>query len=254
MPKTDTNPFRVLDVAVAFVLLTRLPLPHLPGSAFDRQARAAWAFPAVGLVVALLAGAVGWMALWLGLPAPVAAGLVLGAQILLTGAMHEDGLADTADGLWGGTTPARRLDIMKDSQIGTYGVLALILSVGLRWGALAALMAGEFLGPLIAAAALSRAVLPGLMTALPFARGNGLSRRVGVPGRAISAVSLALGFGLALLAVGPVALLLLVLALGMAVAVGTLARAKIGGQTGDILGAAQQVGEIAMLLAVLAIW
>ncbi|MFT7596440.1 MAG: adenosylcobinamide-GDP ribazoletransferase, partial [Paracoccaceae bacterium] len=140
MPENDKPPFAVSDVAVAFVLLTRLPLPTLPDHAFARQAHAAWAFPLVGLVVALLAGGMGWAALRLGLPASIAAGLVLGAQIMLTGAMHEDGLADTADGLWGGFNADRRLEIMKDSAIGTYGVLALILSLGLRWAALTLLL------------------------------------------------------------------------------------------------------------------
>jgi len=251
MPKNDIPPIAASDVAVAFVLLTRLPLPALPDHAFARQARAAWAFPLVGLVVALLAGGLSWAALWLGLPAGVAAGLVLGAQILLTGAMHEDGLADTADGLWGGYTPDRRLEIMKDSAIGTYGVLALILSLGLRWAALTVLLPGGGIVALVAAATLSRAPLAMLMTALPPARGGGLSAGIGAPGWRASLTSLVIGAGLAWLAVGPMALILLALGLGATAALATLARAKIGGQTGDILGATQQVVEMMALLGAL---
>lgn len=251
MPKNDRLPFAITDVAVAFVLLTRLPLPALPDSAFASQARAAWAFALVGAVVALLAGAVGWAALRLGLPAGIAAGLVLSVQIVLTGAMHEDGLADTADGLWGGYAPDRRLEIMKDSAIGTYGVLALILSLGLRWGALTLLLPIAPITALIAAAALSRSPLAALMTALPPAHSTGLSAGVGAPGWAASLTSLALGTGLAWLAVGPVSLILMALGLGATVLMAALARAKIGGQTGDILGATQQVVEIVTLLGLL---
>ncbi len=249
MPKNDKGRYWNLfwDVPVALALLTRLPLPVLPAGAFARQARAGWAFALVGVVVALGAGGVGWAALALGLGPWSAAGLALATQIALTGAMHEDGLADTADGLWGGHECARRLEIMKDSHIGTYGVLALVLSAGLRWGALAALVP---LGPLplIAAAALSRGALPLLMTALPNARGSGLSQSVGRPGAVPGFAALGLGLGIALLCTGAA---LVGPALGAALAVmalAAIAQRKIGGQTGDVLGAAQQLAEIALLL------
>lgn len=252
MPKNDSPPIALTDLAVAFVLLSRLPLPALPDQAFARQASASWAFPLVGAVLALLAGGLGWAALGLGLPVGIAAGLVLGAQVMLTGAMHEDGLADTADGLWGGFTPDRRLEIMKDSAIGTYGVLALILSLGLRWAALT-LLVPTGLAALIAAATLSRAPLAMLMTTLPPARVTGLSAGIGTPGWAASLIALFLGAGVAVLAVGPVALILMLLGMVTTGAVATLARAKIGGQTGDILGATQQTVEIVVLLGLLTV-
>jgi adenosylcobinamide-GDP ribazoletransferase len=239
------------DIAVAFALLTRLPLPRLPDAAFALQARSGWAFALVGAVVALIAGLAGMGAMRLGLPAIAAAGLILAIQIAATGAMHEDGLADTADGLWGGWTPERRLQIMKDSAIGSYGVLALILSVGLRWVALAGLI-GNGIGALVAAAALSRALLPGLMTALPHARSSGLSHGVGIPGRAVSLAALALGLGIATVGVGAAALAALALAALAVTGLALLARSRIGGQTGDILGAAQQLAEIVVLLVLLA--
>ena len=137
MQKSD---IKGIDAVLALVLLTRLPLPHLPKDSFARQSRAVWAFPLAGLVVGGLATvmAAAALAVW---PPAVAAGLALAVQILVTGAMHEDGLADSADGLWGGFDRSRRLEIMKDSQIGTYGVLALVLSLGLRWLTLSALLA-----------------------------------------------------------------------------------------------------------------
>ncbi|MGR3758572.1 adenosylcobinamide-GDP ribazoletransferase [Roseobacteraceae bacterium NS-SX3] len=241
------------DVLLALVLLTRLPLPRLPDAAFARQARAAWAFPLAGLAVAAPACALAAAAAAMGLPPAVSAGLALTVQILLTGAMHEDGLADTADGFWGGFSRARRLEIMKDSRTGTYGVLALLLGTGLRWSALAALIAAAGPWPLLALAVLSRAVLPVLMRALPNARGSGLSQSAGRPPAGAAVLGAVLALGLALILLGAAAL---PAALAMALAawgVALLARAKIGGQTGDVLGAAQQVCELAGLLALLAL-
>lgn len=235
------------DFPVALALLTRLPLPHLPDHAFARQARTGWAFGFVGLVIGGLAAALGWAALQIGLPVTLAAGLTLAVQIGATGAMHEDGLADTADGLWGGFTRDRRLEIMKDSAIGTYGVLALILSLGLRWAALTVLIPG---GPvaLLVATCLSRAILPVVMTALPQARPNGLSHSIGRPGWTISALALALGLSLSALLAGVTLLLPCLVACVAVTGLALIAWVKIGGQTGDILGAAQQVGEISILL------
>lgn len=252
MCKTDILRAWCLNAATAVALLTRLPLPRLPNSAFDRQADAVWAFSVVGLVVGGLAGLIGVFTLALGLPATIAAGLVLAVQIGLTGAMHEDGLADTADGLWGGWTPERRLEIMKDSVIGTYGVLALILSVGLRWMALAALLPSG-IGPVVAAATLSRSLLPPLMAGLAYARDNGLSHSVGAPTRGPVAVSLILGLAVGWFAVGPVIVGAWLVAAVLVLALALLARSRIGGQTGDILGAAEQLGEIAVLLTLLAL-
>lgn len=251
MRKSDILTVPMRDIALALVLLTRLPLPRLPEAAFARQAQAGWAFPLAGLAVAAPACLLGAAASGLGLPPAVAAGLVLAAQVMLTGAMHEDGLADSADGLWGGMTRERRLEIMKDSRIGSYGVLALILSTGLRWSALTGLIAVGSWGAVIAAALLSRAGLPALMAALPHARPNGLSHAVGRPGRgaAWGAVALAVTFSLAL--TGSAALTAALCAGLAGLGMGALAKAKLGGQTGDILGAAQQLAEIAALLAFL---
>ncbi|UWQ31661.1 adenosylcobinamide-GDP ribazoletransferase [Leisingera sp. M527] len=247
------NDIQANDILLALVLLTRLPLPHLPATAFQRQAKAVWAFPLAGLAVSLPAALVASFALHMSLPAAVAAGLALAVQVMLSGAMHEDGLADTADGLWGGFTRDRRLEIMKDSRIGAYGVIALILGFGLRWSALAALITAAGAWPLLALAMLSRAVMPALMLALPNARAAGLSQTVGRP-RALPcflAALLAIVLSLPLIgaAAWPAALAMGASALGL----GALAKARIGGQTGDILGAAQQFAEVAGLLTLLAL-
>jgi len=250
MPQTDTAALLWRDLVTAFGLLTRFPLPVIPPSG----ANAAWAWPVAGAAVALIAGLVAMAGLWAGLPPLVAAGLAIAVQIGLTGAMHEDGLADSADGLWGGHDRVRRLEIMKDSRIGSYGVLALLLVVGLRWQALAALFhLGAVIGPLLAAAVLSRAAMAVVLVALPNARGSGLANQVGRPEPFVALAGGGLALGLALLAVGWLALPAALVAGTAALAVAALARGRIGGQTGDILGFVQQMAELAVLLA-LAIW
>ncbi len=240
------------DLAASLSLLSRLPVRIDHAAAAQRSARAAWAWPLAGALLAVLAALPGLVLAWLEVPAPLAAGVSLLTLVMMTGAIHEDGLADSADGLWGGWEPARRLEIMKDSRVGVYGVLALVIATGLRWSALAALLASSpsaFLAGLITAAATSRAAMAGVMHALPPARTDGLAAAVGtVPASAArSATLLALALSLcAGLAPGLTAALAATIA---ALAVARTARTKIGGHTGDILGATQQVAEIAVLLA-----
>lgn len=242
------------DIPAALGLLTRLPIRVDTAAALDRGARAAWAWPLVGAVVGVLAAVAGAVALWLGLPSMVTAGIVLVVQVIVTGAMHEDGLADSADGLWGGWDKTRRLEIMKDSHIGTYGVLALILSVGLRWAALTSLIGLGWLWPaVILTAMLSRLPMVGLMYGLPPARSGGLSRSVGRPPRKTLMLACAIALGVVLVSVGPWALPLALTGGTVTLCAAVIAQSKIGGQTGDILGAAQQLAEITMLLTLLAL-
>ncbi len=251
MRENDTAVFKPLDPLVALALLTRLPLPALPDAAFERQAQASWAYPLVGVIVGTISAVIAGIALSVGLPAWIAAGLALTAQIITTGAMHEDGLADTADGFWGGWTVERRLEIMKDSNIGTYGVLALVLSVGLRWAALSVVMSHS-VWTLIAVGVASRMGLPALMSVLPRVRPGGLSDRVGEPPTPSVLVSGFIGLvlvGVLLGAEVAVAVLATILAVWSC---GAIARKKVGGQTGDVLGATQQITELACLLALAA--
>jgi len=191
--------------------------------------------------------------LGLGVPVWAAAGLALALGVILTGGLHEDGLADCADGFWGGHTRARRLEILKDSRVGSYGVLAMVFAVGLRWSLLAALLPIAPL-TLIAAAMLSRGAMALAMARLPFAREDGLANHVGHPPMAAAALALGIaivggcvyaGLWPGLLAAGLVGV--------TAALVGALARAKIGGQTGDVLGATQVSGEIIALISVAAL-
>jgi adenosylcobinamide-GDP ribazoletransferase len=249
---TDKALLRPIDLALALGLLTRLPV-SLGGT--TRGARAAWAWPLAGAVLGAIASLVGWGALALDLPAPVAALLSLGALVMLSGALHEDGLADTVDGFWGGWTRERRLEIMRDSRVGSYGVIALVLTLALRGVALWFLFEagpGAAAAALVTSAMLSRAAMAGAMAALPHARESGLAQAQGRPPVATVAVAVALALGAALLLCGMSGLVAAGSAALVAVVFGRLALVKIGGQTGDVLGAVQQGAEIAALLCLLA--
>lgn len=248
--KNDTNPFSLWDIPLALVLLTRLPLPRLPEPVFKRQAQAAWAFPIAGLAVGAIACLVGWLAMVFHLPPFVTAALLVATLIMTTGAMHEDGLADTFDGLWGGFTAERRLEIMKDSQIGTYGVLALVFSQLARVSAVATILATGSIWAILAACMFSRALMPVLMASLPNARKSGLSHSVGTPGAISVSMSLGLAAPIAVFLCGGAAITAIFSAASVAAILALTARKKIGGQTGDILGASQQLSEIAFLLAI----
>jgi adenosylcobinamide-GDP ribazoletransferase len=238
------------DLNVALSFCTRLPVLHaVPVTGAD-VARACWALPIAGVLVGAIGALVYWLAAAASLPAFPAAALAVAATVLATGALHEDGLADVADGFGGGATRERKLEIMRDSRLGTYGACALVLSLLLRISALAnvtqpALVASALLAAHIGA----RAVLPAVMWFVPPAKPDGLSASAGLPPVAsvvIAAVlgAIALGVGLG---PGPGALAVLVALIGAAV-VARLSIAQIGGQTGDVLGAVEQVSEILILL------
>jgi adenosylcobinamide-GDP ribazoletransferase len=250
MDKDDTGPLiDIRDVNRAIGLLTRLPVPVDGAAAAQRGAQAAWAYPIAGLVIAVFGGIVGQLCIWVGLPPQVIAVLVLLVLIVPTGALHEDGLADSADGLWGGWTAERRLEIMKDSNIGTYGVVALVLSLMLRGAALSALIAAGLLWPaVLIGAVVGRSSMVALMHLMPNARDNGLSHSVGRPRFATLCVALVISAVVALV-LAPAAFGWVVMTCVLvAAACAMLAKVKIGGQTGDILGATGQIVEITALM------
>lgn len=260
---------RLLLVALQF--LTRVPLPAPLARRLGWNP--AWLndsarhFPLVGLGVGAVGAAVlaAAAAIW---PMPVAVGLSMAATLLLTGAFHEDGLADCVDGLGGAADRGRVLAIMKDSRIGSYGALALGLVLALKAATLAALPLGWAAASLCAGHTLSRTVAVALIRALPYAgdpehaKAKPLACRVSAPGLAVAcawSVGVLLG-GSALQAVAVPHALPDARAWGLAaVAAGATGlacarwfRRRLGGITGDTLGAAQQASELAVHLAVLA--
>ena len=238
---------RMAELQVALMLLTRVPAGRITGPA-PSIAAACWAFPIAGLIIGGLSAAVLFAALQLGLPPGMAAGLALVVGLYATGGLHEDGLADVVDGFGGGRDREHKLAIMRDSRIGSYGTLALILVVGLRWQAMAALgdvTALQAAQATMAIAVASRAALPVVLMLMPAARPDGLGRAASGPSIIQASVALALGaVGLVLL-LGNTAALAVAVAMGIAVLlVAALAMRQIGGQTGDVLGAIQQSADV----------
>lgn len=239
------------DLVSAFGLLTRLPLPKgMQGSAMGQGV---WAWPLAGAAVGLIGGLVYTLALRWDLTPWLSGLLAVFAMVLATGGFHEDGLADTADGT-GGATPERRLAIMKDSRIGSYGVLALIASVSLRAGALAAIIEPARVVPaLMLAAMAARAAMPGVLFLSAPARPGGLGASLGdLPrARVYAGWGIAAVLGLLLTGLHATALAA-VIAILIALLMARFGRKSLGGYTGDTLGAAAQLVEVAVLLVLAA--
>ncbi len=245
----------------AFVFLTRLPVGGFPYSPAEWRWASGW-FPLAGVVLGTLCAAV-W-ALTVPLGPWVAAISALVASVLLTGALHEDGLADTADALGGARDREKIFVILKDPRVGAFGALALVLSVAFRLVLLARLgSVAPWAAPaaLILAHTLARLGPVWLMAALPYVSGPGAKSRA-LAGAGIGQLALAttMGIGAAAAvvwgmgeALGPAALPSALGALALATTLcGWRFRARAGGVTGDFLGAAEQLGEIAVLLALVA--
>jgi adenosylcobinamide-GDP ribazoletransferase len=240
--------------------LTRMPIPLSrtldppPLAETMRMFSIVGALIGCGIAAVLLAGD------YVQLPRHLTALLAVTFGLLVSGALHEDGLSDTADGLGGGSTRERRLDIMRDSRIGSYGALALIIAVGARVACYSALMTQSSLAILTALAAcqsFSRAMMVDLLWATRPARLDGLAVYAGQPRRSVAMFAIAFGLGLTLLAGYFSSFENAVLALGLGLAATAAIRALairlIGGQTGDICGAVQVTCEIMMLTAFVAI-
>lgn len=243
------------DLLTALTLLTRLPVGRFAqGSASPDLARSVWAFPVVGAVVGALGGIAYWLAHWLGMPPFLAGAWTLAAMLLVTGAFHEDGLADTADGFGGGRTRERKLEIMRDSRIGSYGALALGLSLLIRVGAIATLaVPGPVAGALIAAAVLGRASMILLLLLLRPARPDGMASAMATIPRwsALSGLAFAAVLPFLCLPTGT-AIVTVVAALLSALAVARLARSQIGGHSGDVLGACAVIVDCVALTVIVA--
>jgi adenosylcobinamide-GDP ribazoletransferase len=253
-----------VDLAHCVRFYSRLPVPALP---WEQNAHALPSFPRLvrviplaGLVIGLVPAAVLGCALLLDLGPWLAAILSVGTMVLATGALHEDGLADTADS-FGGPTREKRLEIMRDSRIGSFGASALFLALALRIGALATLASridgGAVMAVVLLVASLSRTAGLTPLVFLSPARRDGMSQAVGQPARetfwlaagVAGGIAVALG---ALAGLPPMGVALTLALSGLSgAAIGGFASRHLGGQTGDIAGAAQQVAEITALIGLL---
>ena len=244
---------------IALGYFTRVPIPAWVGWSASELNRAARYFPLIGAGVGLVAAG----ALWAGspvLPTTLAVALSMAVSVLLTGGFHEDGLADSADGFGGGYTPDRVLEIMQDSRIGSFGAIALILALLTKFAALAALAGNTALAAcvLVIAHAASRGCALAVMAALPYVRvagsakakpvAEGIGAREWLTGMLIGALPLLLATALGWVGVGS-ALLATVFALLSTLLAMHYFRRRIGGYTGDCLGAVQQITELAIYIA-----
>ncbi|RFD20796.1 adenosylcobinamide-GDP ribazoletransferase [Komagataeibacter melaceti] len=239
------------DLVCGIGLLTRLPTGWLARNGLPySMARSIWCWPLVGAGLGTAAAGLYAGLLWLGIRPLPAAGWSVGMLLLLCGGLHEDGLADMADGCGGGTERARKLEIMRDSRVGSYGVMALVVALLVRITALAAMPGMTAMVVLPAAGALARASMVGLLWRLPPARADGLASTMPhLPRRALMACLCLAGSVMALLLPGPRMLVAGAVAIVATSVMCALARWQIGGQTGDVLGATAVVTESAVLTA-----
>lgn len=251
------------DALTVAAFLTRLPVFSRGHPDFEEEdaeeviapegdlATASRTFPLVGFAIGLIGAAVLILGKWIGLGPYLAAVFAVAAVIVVTGGLHEDGLADTAEGFIAGRDMEAKLAIMRDTRLGGLAVLALIFSVLVRVGALAT-VSGTFAAAaaLIAAATFSRAVLPAVMAWFEPARLQGLAVTAGKPPKDRVVVSILIGIVFVFIFMGPLSgLFALVMGAAAAAAAAAVAQREVGGYTGDILGAIQQLTEIAILLA-----
>ncbi|MEE9454209.1 MAG: adenosylcobinamide-GDP ribazoletransferase [Paracoccaceae bacterium] len=252
-PRFNNLDMQAHDIWAAFSLLSRLPVPVDHARSGARGAGAAWAYPIVGAAIGMMAGCIGVVGLWLGLPGGMVAAFVLTVLALISGGMHEDGLADFADGVGGGRNVTQRLEIMKDSRIGAYGAIALCLALLARGAGIAALEGWGMVAALALIGAISRSAVVLLMHIIPPARPEGLSASTGKPAISTLLIALFIALFISILCAGLWGGLIFALSFLGIIPVYILARRNLGGQTGDVLGAAQQCVEIASLAAILAI-
>lgn len=243
------------DFLTGLMFLTRIPVPRWVGFAPEQLARSTVYFPLIGALVGGCGGAV-FLAASLAWPGPVALVLATAATVWLTGAFHEDAVADACDGFGGGWERERVLAIMKDSRIGSYGAVGLILVLAAKLTALAALPAADVVGALVAGHVLGRWSSLPLIRALPYVREDG---GTGKPfAAAVTTPRLLAGSALTLVLVGGALQLRALPVLAVAAAATLLAghyfRRRIGGITGDCLGAANQVVEVCTYLALAFRW
>jgi adenosylcobinamide-GDP ribazoletransferase len=239
-------------VGLAVQYFTRLPWPGRIQFSQDRLDRSIRYLPLVGIVVGGATGLGYALAarIW---PMPIAVALAMALAALLTGGLHEDGLADFCDGFWVARDRERTLAIMKDSRLGSHGALGLGLALLVRYAALYSMPADTVLPALVAAHAFSRLVALAAMRSLPYARTDGGAPKPDTMALGTDGVVIAAACGaLPILFVGWPGLLAAPAAAAAGLVLAGICRRRIGGYTGDCLGAIQQVSELAFYLGVLA--
>lgn len=240
---------RIDEIRIAMMLLTRFPMGRV-ADPVPTLADARWAYPLAGLPVGLATGLAFSAALWVGLEPMLAAWLAVGTGAIVTGGLHHDGLADVADGFWGGHSAERRLEIMRDSRMGSYGVIAIVITLSVLAQSI------EMISPqvhdFVAIAVLSRCAMVFVLISMRPARGDGLGYSAQIHTHWHGLIILGFG-GAAVLLLGALGIVAAIVGALVPLGIGALAYRKIGGQTGDVLGATQLVSATAMWVALAAL-
>jgi len=239
------------DLVFSLIFLTRIPLPAGPAAREHPLASAMRVFPVAGAIIGTIGALAFAAARALGAPSPLAGAIAVAALVAVTGSLHEDGFADVADGFGGGRTRERKLEIMHDSRLGSYGGAALALSLILRVTAAGTLGTWDAACAFVAAGALSRGLIPVSMTLNLSARSDGVGASSGHPADGSTWMAVFVALLAALVVLGPAqGLVCFVLGLAAVAALAALARRQIGGYTGDVLGAGAQTVDILVMVAV----
>ncbi len=237
---------------VAVEFLTRLRVRRTPRGDLEQVARSQMWFPAVGLLIGALLVGIDRLAMK-ALPPQSVDVLLVVALALITGGLHLDGLADAADGLFGGYTPERRLEIMRDVHAGSFAIIAIVAALALKWAGLAALPASVRVETLLVVPCIARLAMLVTVVAFPYARAEGMGaiQHERADGAAI-AVGAATATVAAVLLLGAGGAYALAMAIGVALGVGFVAKRMVGGMTGDLYGATVEMAEVALLLFIAA--
>jgi adenosylcobinamide-GDP ribazoletransferase len=235
----------------ALEFLTRLRVRRVPRTDMRSIAAAQMWFPAVGLLIGALLLAIDRLASR-ALPAASADVIVVVALAMITGGLHLDGLADAADGVFGGDTPERRLEIMRDVHAGTYAIVAVVAVLALKWAGLAAMPTSVRFEALLLVPCLARLAMVAGAAAYPYARPDGMGAGFRAHARRALPVAGATAFTASMLLIGAGGLLVTAFAVTAALAVGACATRAAGGMTGDLYGATAEISEALLLLVIAA--
>jgi adenosylcobinamide-GDP ribazoletransferase len=237
---------------VAVEFLTWLRVRRTPRGDPEQIARSQMWFPAVGLLIGALLAGIDRLALK-ALPSQSVDVLLVVALALITGGLHLDGLADAADGLFGGYTPERRLEIMRDVHAGSFAIIAIVAALALKWAGLAALPASVRIGTLLLVPCVARFAMLLTVVVFPYARVEGMGA---IQHQRAGGAAMAVGGGTAIIAavllLGAGGAYAVALAIGVALSVGVVAKRMVGGMTGDLYGATVEIAEVALLLFIAA--
>lgn len=237
------------DLLYALIFLTRIPLPAGNAARTQPLATAMRTFPIAGGLIGGLGGLAFLAAAALGAPHALCGAIAIAATVAITGALHEDGFADVCDGFGGGYERERKMEIMRDSLLGTYGATGLVLSLLIRVVAVGTLAPLDALAAMIAAGALGRGLIPVTMTLNFSARSDGVAAASGYPTEGSTWAAVLLGLLIALVALGPgQGFLAFFVALAGVAGLAMLAKRHIGGYTGDVLGCGAQSVDILVLV------